>query len=370
MATAQTAKNGKTATRPGAVAQQAAEAQKGKGKAAADPMSKARQAAAAPDTTKPAVDPLTGKSKDEGKKKKVEYKLPVVAEAAKSLTIGPMVIQNLAKANEEDAEAEALKQSSGKRKYESIAQMTLALVKAIKADDGIDAEAVFADDQKRITKLNEQLGIALGVREIVTVGKGAAATQKTQYSKAVAKYFPQPGEEKDTPEYKVKNTVRTNYVAMLKRCTRAALGIVEADMKAEYDKSANTLRISGPAVKTQFGQPSVLLNERQTVENPNKKGDAIELKEKPSFTAIADIAARERGKSLVRTSNTRGRTQPAGTAATQAGQSAANTEQALEMLCKSMVAAVEKLPKKLTAKQVAALESVQSAVEKKLDERE
>jgi len=203
--------------------------------------------------------------------------------------------------------------------------------------------------------LNNQIGIALGYREVVTMGEGDKARDRVVYARAVERYFPSAKDAKDSPEAKRKATLRSNFIHMVKKCAMTAAGIIEKDMTAAMDKESGTLRLSGPAVKKQFGAGSVLLNEKQTVGEGDK---AIKLTEKPSFTAIAAKAAESHGKIVHRASNTRGR------------QLNVSPEDAVSGLCKSLIAAIERIGGKITDTVKTSLESVVSAIDKALDATE
>lgn len=208
---------------------------------------------------------------------------------ALSTDVGPRVLATLAKADADEEKANALLNEVGAKRYDALAEMTLAVSKAAKADDTINLGAAFKDDKKASNLLFKQIRLALGLDEIVTVGKGDKAVQKQQTAAAVSKYFPSPKDDKDSPEYKRKNTFRSNFSHQLKKCIQAAAGIIEEGIVAKPDKEAGTLLISGPKVEQVFGKPEVLLDEKQ--------GDGEDkLKVKPSFTALANIGAQAHGK--------------------------------------------------------------------------
>lgn len=231
--------------------------------------------------------------------------IPTVNAKAMSKDVGLAVIASLASAEDSITQGEQMVALGRKKRYDAQSQLTLAIVKAATNDKSIDLTAAFSEDKKLQNYLNNQIGIALGYRTVMDV-PGKKGEQVVSYVKEVYKYFPAPGEDRDTPEYRHKQSTRTNFATRLKQCEMAAASIIADKTKATFDKENGTLRLEGPAVKQQFGVSSVLLNERQTIEN-KKDNSKIELKEKPSFTAMAARAAEAiGGRPVKRGSNTRG----------------------------------------------------------------
>lgn len=290
---------------------------------------------------------MTGEKKAETK----AIVVPHLKAGALSKDLGPVIVQGLAKAfDTEIAATAAIKQVEGKR-YELLSQTVLGIVKAAKADKSIDLSIAFSDDKSKKAFLNDQACLALGIKEIVSVGKGEKAVERCAWAGKVASFFPQRGDDKDSEETKRKATFRANFVTTLGKCLKTAAGIVDNDVKAEMDKQAGTLRLSGPTIKKQFGQPSVLLNEKQTVV---KGGENVKLAEKPSFTAIAAKAAEAHGATVHRGSNTRG------------AQIQTDPNKAVVSVCSSLVQAIGKLSDEPTKEVRAALESVANAVDEYL----
>lgn len=281
--------------------------------------------------------------------------IPTVKPGAMSKDIGPMVISQLDKVGMAEKEAQTLLKQVATKRYDLLAQMTLAIVKASQNDKGIDLSATFegAKDARK-SVLNAQIGVALGFREVMIEGEGDKQTQRVVYAKSVRQYFPSPDDKKDSPEAKRKETLRSNFAHSLAQCMKAAAGIVERGIKARYEPKAGTLLLEGKAVKEQFGQDKVLLNEKQKLTpNPNKPDDTVELKEKPSFTAISARAVEDHGGTAHRGSNTRGK------GAATARQS---PEQAFVSVCNSLVSAIGKV-KEFTKPMKEAMDSVYNAID-------
>jgi hypothetical protein len=247
--------------------------------------------------------PKQAQSQDNGKPESTGSDIVKVNPKAMQVDIGPKVIGMLDRALQEQDKAMDLVESSRAKKYDALANMTHGILNAAKADTNIDLSAAFSGDRKRMEKLNNQLGIALGWREMVTVADGDRQVQRVVMAKSVARYFPSATENKDSPDYQRKNTFRSNFTTTVKQCAQAAEGLRHANIKSEIDEKAGTLRISGPKVKEMFGQDNVLLNE-----NASQMGKDKVLNVKPSFTAIRAIGGEGHDAPVHRGSNTRGTT--------------------------------------------------------------
>lgn len=277
--------------------------------------------------------------------------IATVKTGALSTDIGPMVISGLSTAYVEEAKANAIIESVKTKRYDLLSAMTMAIVKAGKADDTINLAAAFKDDKKGASLLNDQLGLALGFREVTTVGEGDKAKQKIGYAKTVLKFFPGPKDEKDGPDYNRKATTRSNFLHMLKKCAQAAHGIIVSDLTMTKDKTSGTLRLEGPSLTKQFGAASVLLDEKLTVKD--EKGET-KLKERPSFTSIARMGAEAEGKVLPTRKQS------------GVGGPAIDVDIALQSLCNSLTAALSKITTKPNAKSIEALKVAQAAITEKL----
>lgn len=252
--------------------------------------------------------------------------IPKIAKGALQLDVGPMVIAGFAKTGADMEQATNMLQGARAKQYDLQAMLVNAICKAATVDKSIDLSVAFGEDTKPKAHLNNQIGLALGWRAVYEE-KGK---QVIGYSKTVAKYFPQQGVEKDSPEYKQAATFRTNWSHRLTQCIQVACGILDKGMTASIDKETKTLRLAGPEIKKQFGSDSVLLNEKQTQQN--KKGEDVKLKEKPSFTAIAVKAGEAHGKTTLR-----------GGHGTNRSRVSVDPGKALEELAKAVVSALEKL---------------------------
>jgi hypothetical protein len=296
---------------------------------------------------------------------------------ALSLDVGPRVIHAMFSAEARVGQlVEELHTLRGVKRYEQLSELTLAVAKAARADTSIDLAATYSGDKKAMERLNDQLGIALGFREIKgTVDRNGLTYEAVVTAKAVGDCFPLPGETRDTVKnFDQKNTFRSNFMTQLKKCAQAAHGLIEQKIDAKLDAKSGTLMISGPAVKKHFGQDRVLLDERQTIGT----GDAaVKLSEKPSFQALANIGAATQGVTPAapgaggaqhrgKQSGTVG-----GTLAQQAVKVAEVTgkeslDAAIVTICKALRTALEKAQGALSKGAAAALEETKNAIEVKL----
>lgn len=275
--------------------------------------------------------------------------LITVSKRAMSADVGPIVVRRIADWQAQDEESKSLAREATNKRYDVMKDLTLAIVKAANGDDDIDLSVYFGGDSKLIGDANDRIGIALGIRVAKIVGEGDKQKQKIEYSPEVREFFPS---KDDTGDAKTrKRTMQSNFTHMLKKCAQGACAVIEKDIKIKADKSG-TLMVSGPIIKKEFGQDSVLLNEKVKMEG--KKGETITLKTKPSFTALADIGARAMGAVLKKPeSNHRGRAQ------------AVDQVKHLTALAKEIVKMVEKIDVPNEA-QVKAMESMWNALDVKL----
>jgi hypothetical protein len=309
---------------------------------------KAAEAKAGPNGKAPvAAKPMAQPSRPKARRKKAKafVPAPVINAKALSVDVGPRVIAGFMENASKEAEANKLLSGIASKRYDLLQQLTMGVYKAAKADKSINLAAYFSGDNKLVNAENDKLGIALGFRKVVTAGEGDKARERVVLHPDVAKLFPG-AEVKDTPEYKRRATVISNFLHSLKKCAQAAEGIIQKDIKATIDKSSGTLKLSGPEIKTTFGEDSVLLNEKQTLGEGDKKK---KLLAKPSYTAIADIGARAHNKVMkVRKDSRAGAVDPV---------------LAFVTVCDQLVIAIGKLGDKPDDKQVKALANVQNAIE-------
>lgn len=279
-----------------------------------------------------------------------ETALITVSSGAMSKDVGPVVIASLAQTYAQEQKAHDMLQGVQAKRYDLLANTTSAIVKAAINDENVDLSKAFDPDKKTAQALNEQLQIALGVKEYQDV-KGK---KRLVYTKEVSKFFPTAKDKKDDPKTQQKATLRSNFIHLLKKCSQAATAIVDNKIDHSIDKESGTLLLSGSTVQKVFGADEVLLNEKQTISfNGDGSKEPVQLKERPSFQALANIAAQDHGAVLKKRAD--GRTGPA-----------VDSETAIVSLSATMVKAIGKMSKPTDA-QRKALESVRSAIEQVLD---
>jgi hypothetical protein len=280
--------------------------------------------------------------------------VPRIKSTAMSKDIGPLVIKGLSEAKQVEDQANSALRAVDAKRYDLLAKLTMGIVKAARADKSIDLSISFLGKEgaQQSAYLNDQLGIALGFKEVQTLNTGTPQEAKrVAWAGSVAPMVLSTKEEKDTPEGKRKSTVRSNFLHSLKKCAQVACGMLDDKINGKYDEKAGTLMLSGPAIKAQFGQPSVLLNEKQTVGTGDKQ---VKLTEKPSFVAVAAKAAEKHGHTVKRGSNTRGN-----------ARALANPTAAMADIAKSFISFVNKIDKP-NEKQTEILQSVRDAIDAKL----
>lgn len=274
--------------------------------------------------------------------------IPVLKSTALSTDVGLKVISWLADADKFDREASQLRESGEAKRYDSLAALTQGIVKAAKADGAINLAAVFEEAKSPAkARLNNQVYLALGFKTTINAGKGK---KRFGWTSEISPYVEVDGA--NDPVAKQKGTVRTNLAHMLTKSIQFAITIIENKIDMKPDKASGTLLLSGPAIKSHFGEASVLLNEKQTVKLHDKKGNVTgekTLKAKPSFTEIARIGAEAHGKAFKARVDSRA--------------VAVDPAKHIVDLCGMMVKALEKAPKEMNEAMVTALESVRGAID-------
>lgn len=277
----------------------------------------------------------TGK---EPKAAKASTAVAMLKQSALSTDVGVKVLETLDKTAKDEAKFREGLAGVEARRFEALSITTNAIVKAASADEAIDLNAAFSTDRARQNKLNAQIYIALGVKELMTF-KGGKTTVVT--SKAAAKFFSTGKEDKNSPAYKAKKTMATNFAHLVKKCAQAAAGLIDMSAVVKTDKEAGTLLISGPKVKAAFGVDEVTLNE--------KRVDGMKEGLKPSYTEVARIAATNRD--VVHTTRKDSRS------------AAITADKAIIAQCESLVASLGKFKGDVTDDMKAALVKVGDAID-------
>jgi hypothetical protein len=268
----------------------------------------------------------------------------------------------------------------GSKRKHQLSELSQAVIKAALADETIDLTATFSGDKKAMGKLNDQLGIVLGFREVVSRrDTNGVEYQRVDYAERVKDYFPMPGEkETDAPNYQQRKTFRGNFLTQLKLCAQFAFTAIETNSEVKLDQKAGTLMLSGPAIKKHFGQERVLLDEKRSV---GEGDDKRELAAKPSFAEIARMGAALYGvqptEAGVGGEHHRGKQvgTVGGTLAVQAAKAADATAKptgkedigsSIVWICDSLARALANAKGELSKAAIAALEEIQNAIEVRL----
>ncbi len=287
-------------------------------------------------------------------KPKKETGMALIEISAKAMqkTLGPQIVQGLVKTNTDIEKAQETLRMADQKRYDLLGQTVLAIHTLYREDKQVDPAAAFSADKKAKQALNDRILIALGIREQVNVSKNDTPKYRLQYTKEVAKFFPGPKDPKGDPATVRKATTRSNLIHMITKAAQAATSALDKKVNLEMDKEAQTLRISGPAVKEAFGEAEVVLNEKQTIQ---KDGTAHQLTQRPSYQALANLGAAAHGVPTKTGSNDR------------TNKAVTNPVDAIVSLSDTYVKAVSRLGDKIDDKARTAMESVRNAIDKALD---
>ena len=281
--------------------------------------------------------------------------VPQIKAGALSVDVGPVVLNSLASAASDERQAIELQEAKERKRGDALKSLTMAIVKLARGDNSVRLETVFSGNKTDKVKLNNQIYIALGVKTAQVRGKEGAQKTVIDWTPECAALV-KPDKDDAESVATQKGTVRTNFAHMLTKATQAAVDIIDNKLELKVDPETNALMLTGPAMKDHFGEASVLLNEKQTVQVKDKKGvvqGEKELKAKPSFTEIARRAAEAHGKVNVPRSDSR----PVTT----------DLPKLVTEMSDRMVKAIEKLTDdQLTEEVRNALESVANAIDSKL----
>lgn len=275
-----------------------------------------------------------------------KYEIATVKAGALSTDVGPKVLSMFLGVDRAQVQIDQLRRDSMAKGYEMLSLLTQGIMHAAENDDNIDLAAYFKEDRAAINRTGEQLRIALGISEVTELSDGVKKLTETS---AASKMWS-----------KMTKTQRTNFSTMVKKCAQSALGLIDMGADVEYDDKAHTLLIEGPKVAKAFGQGQVLLNEKQTIVDGDKK---VTLAMKPSFQKLADIAKVSRGITPVKRADSR----PGGAGGT--GGIDYTKDGAFTQLAKTVVSTIEKLPTPPSSAVVTALKSIQNAVGVVLNKR-
>lgn len=256
------------------------------------------------------------------------FLVPSILKTAVSKDIGPKVVAGFAKTQQDEAAYKQLGAAIQTNNKANMAMLTAAIVKAaINDPKNFDLGISFSNDKGDKERLNDNICLAVGIKEIVQVGDGPKAPKTVQWAKSVGNFFPMPGEDRNAPEIRKKETFRSNFSHTMTTAVKAACTIVSEKMKVSQDANTGVLMISGPAVQRQFGAKTVALDGRKVVGEGDEK---VTLKDTPSYAAVVAMSQEKHtGTPTVRASGTR--------------TSTVSGDNAIIQMAKQMAASVQKL---------------------------
>jgi hypothetical protein len=287
-----------------------------------------------------------------GPKPAIAALVPMPKAGALSLDAGITALKYIAALSDDERAIEQLEAGVASNRGKAQVTLALAIWKLAKNDASVNLAASVTGDKAEKNKLGKQ----------VRLGLGMVHYSKTQGGKDVLVSTPEVADimdantSDDDATRRRKESIRTNFSTMLSKCMKVALHAIDNDLKVGQD--GGFLRLTGAAIKDQFGEASVLLNENQAQPMLDKRGkptkELRELKAKPSFTEIMRKASEAHGK--VQAARTDSRTKTIDPA------------KYLTDLCVALVKALEKakLPDPMPKALSDALESAYSALDKAL----
>ena len=212
---------------------------------------------------------------------------------ALSTDVGRIAMENFGEAKIADDQIRELTSENTRRKGQTLMSLTQSFVKAAMADKSVILGDINSDKKDDVTRLRSKLEVAVGIK-IAT--KGEDGTDKLSLADWTKEFLPQPGMDKESEEWRKKETFRTNFAAVFKKAIMAAHAIVLKGMTMKEDKERGVLLLSGKAVKERFNYDGpVALDEKKEFKEGDRK---ISLAKVPSFTELARISAEAAGTTL------------------------------------------------------------------------
>ena len=233
----------------------------------------------APESTKPMA--ATGQA------------LSYVNPNALSTDVGEKAVMTLKSVKDVDQKIADMADENSRKKGQTLAKLTEAFVKAAVNDKTIVLRNIHSETGAEQKTLRQKLDVAIGIK---IVSRGEDGTERFNLAPWTKDVFVQPGEQKDTPEWRAKENFRTNWATSVTKCIKAAHAIVAKHMNASVDKLTGTLLVEGKAVKEHFNVDKIALNEKRDVET--EPGKTVKLAKIPSFTELARISSELEGKTL------------------------------------------------------------------------
>lgn len=273
--------------------------------------------------------------------------------SAMSADVGRKAMESFGEAKMADDQIRELSNENTRRKGQTLMSLTMSFVKAAKEDKNINLADINSDKKEDASRCRAKLEVAVGIK-IAT--KNEDGTDKLTLADWTKEYLPQPGMDKESEEWRKKETFRTNFAAVFKKAAMAAHAIVLKGIDLKEDKERGVLLISGKAVKERFNYDGpVALDEKKDFKVGDRK---VSLAKVPSFTEIARISAEAGGTTLTTRVDSRAKL----------GGAKVSEKDVLEAV-KALQNAITKI-KNFGDDLATALEGLQDTIEKALSENE
>ena len=216
-----------------------------------------------------------------------------VAPGALSLEVGRKAMEDFGEAKIADEQIKELNSENVRRKGQTLKDLTMAFVKAANNDKTIILGDVNSDKKDDAGRLRSKLEVAVGIKVATKNEDGTDKLTLADWTKAI---LPQPGMDKESEEWRKKETFRTNFATVFKKAMMAAHAVVLKGITIKEDKERGVLLISGKAVKERFNYDGdIALDEKKEFKEGDRK---IALAKTPSFTELARISAESAGTTL------------------------------------------------------------------------
>jgi hypothetical protein len=221
-----------------------------------------------------------------------ETALSYVNPKAMSIDIGEKAVAAFKQTKDDDQQIADMQAQNRVQKGQTLAMLTEAFFVAATNDKNVKLGNIHSDVAADQKDLRTRLEVAIGIK---IASRNDDGTEKIVYSEWAKKYFPQPGESKETDGWQAKENFRTNFATAFTKCVKSAHAIQLKGLELAKDKATGTLLVSGKTIKETFGVDQIALNEKREV----KEGDkTVKLAKIPSYTELARISSESVGKTL------------------------------------------------------------------------
>jgi hypothetical protein len=221
-----------------------------------------------------------------------ETGLSYVNPKAMSIDVGEKAVAAFKVTKETDDKISQMASENTAQKGQTLAMLTEAFFIAATNDKNVKLGNIHSDVAADLKDLRSRLEVAIGIK---IASRGDDGVEKIVYADWAKKYFPQPGESKETDGWQGKENFRTNFATAFTKCVKAAHAVQLKGLQMAKDKVTGTLLISGKAIKERFNVDQIALNEKREVKDGDK---TVKLAKIPSYTELARISAESVGKTM------------------------------------------------------------------------